>query len=72
MILSLIHMTMILFTKYYLLFWASDDMEIIIFHYENTLPKTNIFALKIGRNPKGKDRLPTHSIHVWYMYLHLP
>ena len=53
-------------------------MEIIIFHYENTLPKTNIFALKIGRNPKGKDRLPTHTwyfqvaSHVWYMYLHLP
>ena len=24
-----------------------------------SLPKTSIFALKIGRNPRGKDRLPT-------------
>ena len=30
-----------------------------IFQKKYPDPETNIFALKIGRAPKGKDRLPT-------------
>ena len=33
-------------------------------HFSNTLPETNNSPLKIGRAPKGNDRIPTIHFQV--------
>ena len=43
--------------------WGSfTPMTMELYNPTYTLPETNKSPLKLGRNPKGKDRLPTfHS-----------